>query len=131
MRWLVVLLLAGCPEHGSGGMMNVPDAAVPPDAPFESGRACDVGVPTTNEIVVASPALDCPSRVCLRIPNATPDECTAGCVFASDCVNSPVSSCTAGYTCEPVVSVGPFACRSFCVCSDRAPPPPAGCATGG
>lgn len=130
MRWLVVLLLAGCPEHGSGGKMTVPDAAVP-DAAAESGRACASGVAIDTPTLVASPALDCPTGLCLHVQSLTPDECTAECVFATDCVASPVSACTAGFTCQPVIAAGPFACRSVCVCSDRTVAPPAGCATGG
>jgi hypothetical protein len=130
MRWLAVLWLAACTEHGSRGPL---DGNQPPDAVVleESGRACSVGVASgDNDVVIASPALDCPSRICLRIHNLVPDECTARCTTATDCVASPVSACTTSFVCQPVVEVGPFACQSFCVCADRALPAPTSCVTG-
>jgi len=126
-RWLLVVCLAGCPEQGSGGgMPPLPDAA----GIFESGRACAIGVmPAPGETVVASPALDCPARVCLHVADAAFDHCTAECATPFDCVPGPESQCR-GFVCQPVVALGPFACRSFCVCAIIASPPPASCVTG-
>ena len=132
MRWLAVLglVLLGCTEHGSRPDIDGPP---PPDAAVleESGRACSIGTTTGDtEIVIASPALECPSRMCLRIHNLVPDECTARCTTAAECIPSSVSACTAGFVCQPVMEVGPFACQSVCVCADRAVAPPTSCVTG-
>lgn len=79
----------------------------------EVGRVCDLGDIPSNETVIASPALECESRVCLNVANSQPPMCTAECVDSSDCAEGAESQCTAGFTCAPVVTVGPFACRNF------------------
>jgi hypothetical protein len=114
---VLAMIAASCDDHGSGGV--VVDAA-----PFldvsTSGRACAFAM-QNDPTAVGSPALECPSRTCVHVNGFTPDQCTAECERAEDCVNAPESLCLAGYTCTPVVSSGPFACRNFCVCADRAP----------
>jgi len=85
------------------------------------GRVCDPGTVQPNETVVASPSLDCDSRLCMAIAFSTPPMCTATCVDASDCSESVESACPSGFACAPVVSVGPFACQNLCVCNDRVP----------
>ena len=100
------------------------------------GRVCDLGAtPATNEVVVASPSLDCVSRTCLRMPLAQelpagseypagPNGlCTAECVSDDDCERSPDSPCAGGFACAVAVSVGPFCCRKFCMCRDYGVPP--------
>ena len=96
------------------------------------GRICDLGseMPETNEVVVASPSLDCVSRTCLRVPlgrelppgSAFPSGnnglCTSECSSDSDCDRVPESPCTTGFTCGVAVTVGPFCCRKFCICKD-------------
>ncbi|MBA2538703.1 MAG: hypothetical protein H0V17_03635 [Deltaproteobacteria bacterium] len=113
MRWTAIALVA-C-GGGSGGQIDgqVALGAV--------GRVCDIGDIPSNETVIASPALDCESRQCLNVANSQPAMCTVECVDTTDCSEAAESACTAGFACAPVVSVGPFACRSFCVCADRVP----------
>jgi hypothetical protein len=98
------------------------------------GRICDLGVavPSENESVLASPSLDCQTRTCLKVPrdpNATPHPdsrypegnkglCTAECDTDSDCDRVPESPCKSGFTCGIPVVVGPFCCRTMCICKD-------------
>jgi len=96
------------------------------------GRICDLGteMPGTNEVVVASPSLDCVSRTCLRVPlsrelppgssfpGGTSGLCTAECESDSDCDRVPESPCVSGFTCGVAVQVGPFCCQKFCICKD-------------
>lgn len=94
------------------------------------GRVCDLGDPTParDEVVVASPALDCVSRTCLRVPPPDgvedPSEntglCTATCETDDDCESVPDSPCTSGFTCgiPPGQTVGAFCCQKLCVCRD-------------
>lgn len=116
MRALLVVLVA-CGGGGKGGAIDGQ-----PAEPFGVGRLCDPGTTTPNETVIASPSLDCDSRMCLVIANSNPPMCTARCNDASDCEGAIEANCTAGFTCAPVMSVGPFACESVCVCTDRVPP---------
>jgi hypothetical protein len=96
------------------------------------GRICDLGTaaPGTEEVVVASPSLDCVTRTCLRVPKSRelpPGSqypsgnnglCTAECTADSDCDRVPESPCITGFTCGVAVTVGPFCCRNFCICKD-------------
>jgi hypothetical protein len=96
------------------------------------GRICDLGAatPQVNEVVVASPSLDCVSRTCLRVPpsralppgsvppTGTSGLCTAECASDEDCDRVPESPCITGFTCGIAVTVGPFCCRKFCICKD-------------
>jgi hypothetical protein len=99
------------------------------------GRICDLGIenPDPNESVVASPSLDCQSRTCLKVPLARelpmhdPQSryptgnkglCTAECESDSDCDRVPESPCQTGFTCAVPVVVGPFCCRTMCICKD-------------
>jgi hypothetical protein len=93
------------------------------------GRECfiglDAGAPT--QAIVASPALECQSRTCLRVPlerSQLPEGseytnlCTAECASNEDCDRVPESPCQTGFTCMVPVVVGPFCCRKLCVCND-------------
>lgn len=96
------------------------------------GRICDLGteMPGAEEVVVASPSLDCVTRTCLRVPKSRelpPGSsypsgnnglCTAECSSDSDCDRVPESPCITGFTCGIAVTVGPFCCRNFCICRD-------------
>ena len=94
------------------------------------GRKCFIGVDAgnDNQAIVASPALECDSRICLHYPKqngATPpegaiysDQCTAECDSDSDCDKVPESPCVSGFTCAVPVVVGPFCCRKMCICKD-------------
>lgn len=92
------------------------------------GRKCFIGVDEGDPLqaVIASPALECSSRTCLRVPleaQLPPDSeytplCTAECEADDDCDRVPESPCQTGFTCAVPVVVGPFCCRRMCVCKD-------------
>lgn len=93
------------------------------------GRKCFIGLDagTPNQAIVASPALECQSRTCLRVPQERgqlPEDseysslCTAECDSDEDCDRVPESPCQTGFTCAVPVVVGPFCCRKLCVCKD-------------
>jgi hypothetical protein len=104
------------------------------------GRICDLGgqEPPASEVVVSSPALDCVSRTCLRVPlsrdlppgSVYPDGdnglCTAECSTDDDCDRVPESPCITGFTCAIAVTVGPFCCKRFCECKDYVVVPASG-----
>jgi hypothetical protein len=92
------------------------------------GRECFIGLDagTPSQAIVASPALECQSRTCLRVPleRGLPEDseytnlCTAECNADEDCDRVPESPCQTGFTCAVPVVVGPFCCRKLCVCKD-------------
>ena len=92
------------------------------------GRICFIGVDAGNETqaIIASPALECPSRQCLHQPlqGQLPEGsqfaalCTADCEADDDCEKVPESPCVNGFTCAVPVVVGPFCCRKMCICKD-------------
>ena len=74
---------------------------------------------------VSSPALECPSRLCLIQPaNGAPDvpdggsraTCTAGCESNGDCDPETTQYCKAGFACAVAATTGPFCCRKLCIC---------------
>ena len=84
------------------------------------GGTCDL-MASPNEIVVAQPNAACGGTACVHITSSMPDLCTTQCETADECVPVEGSLCNAGFECEPVLSIGPFACKKFCVCADRVP----------
>ena len=84
------------------------------------GRRCYIGpdAAVDNAAIIASPALECQSRVCLHLPKNAFDLCTGECSSSSDCDKVPESPCTGGFICMVPTTVGPFCCRKYCVCSD-------------
>lgn len=95
------------------------------------GRKCFIGTTdggNAGQSIIASPALECPSRECLRVPLPTgkqlpeggelADLCTAECSSDDDCDRVPESPCVTGFTCAIPVVTGPFCCRKKCVCRD-------------
>lgn len=92
------------------------------------GRICFIGADAGNpsQAIIASPALECPSRTCLHQPvqGSLPegveavDMCTATCESPDDCDQVPESPCVNGFTCAVPVVVGPFCCRKMCICKD-------------
>jgi len=96
------------------------------------GRICDLGSqpPGADDVVVASPSLDCVTRTCLRVlksrelppgsqyPSGNNGLCTAECSADSDCDRVPESPCITGFTCGVAITAGPFCCRNFCICKD-------------
>ena len=87
------------------------------------GRPCFIGADagTTNQNVIASPALECSSRTCLHLStqSSTQDDlCTASCSSDEDCDKVDESPCTGGFVCAIAVETGPFCCKKFCQCRD-------------
>ncbi|HEU5056205.1 MAG TPA: hypothetical protein VFU21_06760 [Kofleriaceae bacterium] len=91
------------------------------------GQRCVIGTDAGNsdQVIVASPALDCPTRTCLHAPGGD-DLCTADCTSDRDCEAVAGSPCASGFTCAVPVVVGPFACRRMCMCRDGLDIPPDG-----
>ncbi len=99
------------------------------------GRKCFIGFTVEDDqAIIASPALDCPARLCLHVPQETelpPDSqyadlCTAECSADSDCNRVEASPCQTGFTCTIPVTVGQFCCTKLCVCKDYLIVPEAG-----
>src|SRR5687768_3566388 len=92
------------------------------------GRICFIGADAgnDNQAIIASPALECPSRTCLHQPlqgqlpmgSQYADLCTAECASDDECDKVPESPCVNGFTCAIPVVVGPFCCRKMCICKD-------------
>jgi hypothetical protein len=110
------------------------------------GRPCELGTmppePSNGQIATASsPALECPSHICL-LPGADTDPrspaqrtaavsgtgplCTAGCESSEDCADGETGDadnpadkrCRGGFVCMWPMTVGNFACQKLCVCTD-------------
>ncbi len=111
----VSLLAFGCSDLGVGRKCIVPN----PDA----------GVQGTQ---IASPALECPSRLCLiqgdkagsgMVGRAT---CSASCNTDADCASAVLADpknpdpqmCATGFKCAVAVTAGSLACKKMCVCID-------------
>jgi len=105
------------------------------------GRLCDPGIPNSmggtsgggmSIATVSSPALECPSRICIvpggdtGNPRMTGALCTASCSSNDDCAdgetgpanNDQDKHCENGFVCMWPTTVGDFACQKFCVCRD-------------
>jgi len=74
---------------------------------------------------VISPALECPSRLCLIEPaNATSTggverkTCTAECETNDDCDPETTEHCATGFVCAVPTQVGNFCCKRLCICRD-------------
>jgi len=105
------------------------------------GRPCELGAtgPASNGqiVTVASPALECPSRMCLGGSAngiATGGLCTAGCESSADCADGELgrlddpsdTRCKSGFACMWPTTVGDFACQKLCVCRDLVGDPTGG-----
>lgn len=94
------------------------------------GREC---VNPTGTAVIAtqisSPALECPSRLCMLQPPPANQEnpdggddslarrtCTAFCSSDDDCQAETKKSCKEGFVCAVPLTTGSFRCRKMCVC---------------
>jgi hypothetical protein len=115
------------------------------------GRPCEIGTSpvggSSGQIsTVSSPALECPSHICLLAGQTDPRSpaqmaagvsgtgalCTAPCESNEDCEdgeranpNDPGDKrCRGGFACLWPTTVGSFACQKLCVCSDFVSGPP-------
>jgi len=118
------------------------------------GRPCELGTMplggSSGQIAaVSSPALECPSRICL-LPGAEKDPrssaqvaanapgtgalCTADGEENADCEDGEKGNpntasdrrCRGGFVCAWPTLVGAFACKKLCVCTDFVSVPPGG-----
>jgi hypothetical protein len=98
--------------------------------PNSIGRPCvNPGGQAVEGTQVSSPALECPSRLCLiQPPNASTGNvgssdggafratCTASCEHDDDCVAETKEDCKAGFVCAVATQAGPFCCKKLCIC---------------
>src|SRR6185295_3647114 len=90
--------------------------------PNSIGRPCiNANQNAATGTQIASPALECPSRLCL-IQQATDstqgtsrNTCTASCESDDDCDAETKEYCQSGFRCAVATQVGRFCCRKFCV----------------
>ncbi len=108
----LLLALTGCRGDDDAG--DRVDAAA-------SGRLCASGAQTGDPSGLASPALECPSRVCLHVQDQPQDMCTDDCESPSDCVSDGSSACDGDFVCAAPTDQGPFACVKVCVCASAVP----------
>lgn len=107
------------------------------------GRPCELGTTPTGGssgqvAILASPALECPSRICLLPVNekgaTTGPLCTAACESNDDCSDGETGDssnpadlrCKTGFACTWPTTVGDFRCQRLCVCRDFVYEPPGG-----
>src|SRR4051812_18739833 len=92
--------------------------------PNSIGRTC---VNPSGQAVlgtqVSSPALECPTRLCLLQPSGSNGQdggdratCTAPCDNDGDCDAETKAKCGAGFVCAVATEAGPFCCRKLCIC---------------
>src|SRR5437016_4089749 len=101
--------------------------------PNSIGRPCvNPGGQVVKGTQLSSPALECPSRLCLLQPsNASTGNvsgqqptdggtfratCTAECQHDNDCNAETKEFCNEGYVCAVAVVSGPFCCKKLCIC---------------
>lgn len=101
--------------------------------PNSIGRPCvNPGGQAVLGTQVSSPALECPSRLCLlQPPNASTGQtgqtqggdggtfratCTATCQHDSDCDPETKMYCKEGFACAVATQAGPFCCKKLCIC---------------
>jgi hypothetical protein len=98
------------------------------------GRPCEIGTApvsgSSGQVsTLSSTALECPSRVCLlagQTAAGTGALCTAECESTQDCQDGETADssnpadtrCHGGFVCAWPTTVGAFACRKRCVCTD-------------
>jgi hypothetical protein len=126
MRWMRAFLLSVL----FGGVVGVATWACNPNS---IGRPCVN--PQGSDVrgtQVSSPALECPSRLCLISPaNGTSPgavdgggssepraTCTADCQSDGDCAPETSQYCKSGFACAVATQVGDFCCRKLCICKD-------------
>ena len=99
--------------------------------PNSIGRPCvNPGGQAVLGTQVSSPALECPSRLCLlQPPNASSGQtgqssdggvfratCTATCQSNGDCTAETKEDCKEGFACAVATQAGPFCCKKLCIC---------------
>jgi hypothetical protein len=107
--------------------------------PNSIGRPCvNPGGQAVLGTQVSSPALECPSRLCLLQPTDGGAQdggaqvsgyratCTAECENNGDCEAETKAECKNGFVCAVATTTGKFCCRKLCVCHDDLDPTPGG-----
>ena len=99
--------------------------------PNSIGRPCvNPGGQAVLGTQISSPALECPSRLCLlQPPNASTGQtgqgsdggtfratCTATCNNDGDCDAETKTLCKEGFNCAVATQAGPFCCKKVCIC---------------
>jgi len=98
--------------------------------PNSIGRPCvNPGGQAVVGTQISSPALECPSRLCLiEPPNAATGNvsgsdggafratCTATCDNSGDCEAETKASCPSGFVCAVATQEGNYCCRKICIC---------------
>src|SRR4051794_28121773 len=101
--------------------------------PNSIGRPCvNPGGQAVLGTQISSPALECPSRLCLLQPpnpstgrtgNAQGGDggafratCTAECQNDGDCNAETKAYCKEGFNCAVATQAGPFCCKKVCIC---------------
>src|ERR1700748_117039 len=93
--------------------------------PTSIGRPCvNPGGQAVEGTQVSSPALECPSRLCLiQPPNASTGNvggsdgrglratCTAECENNGDCTAETKADCPSGFVCAVATQAGPYCCK--------------------
>jgi hypothetical protein len=100
------------------------------------GRPCELGTTpaggSSGQItIISSPALECPSRICIlpgamKDPMGTGPLCTATCDSNEDCEDGETgpkgdlsdNRCETGFACVWQGNIGNFPCQRFCMCRD-------------
>ncbi len=107
------------------------------------GRLCELGVGGVDAgasgatATITSPALECPSRICLlpgaeKEPMGTGALCTATCESNDDCADGETTNkvgdahCKGGFVCTWPTTTGSFCCQRMCVCRDFVSEPAGG-----
>src|SRR5688572_5055728 len=94
--------------------------------PNSIGRPCvnpAASQPEGTQLV--SPALECPSRLCLLTTGAlegqdggTRQTCTDSCESNDDCEAESLAQCKNGFVCAVANTTGKYACKRVCICRD-------------
>ncbi len=112
------------------------------------GRPCEVNadagsISGGHVAIISSPALQCPSRICLlpadqnvAAANQVGAFCTATCSTDDDCSDGETGTrgdstgrCTTGFFCGVPTTTGPFCCQRYCICRDFQAEPAGGVQT--
>ena len=105
--------------------------------PCELGANVDAGSSSGSTTIITSPALECPSRICVlpgaqKTVDGTGPLCTASCNNDGDCADGEVDStkggprCKTGFACAYPTTVGDFCCQKMCICLDFVTEPKGG-----
>jgi hypothetical protein len=103
--------------------------------PNSIGRPCqNPGGQAVGGTQVSSPALECPSRLCLieaagtatgnvtGVDGGFRSTCTALCNSDGDCDPETTALCKSGFACAVATQTGPYCCQKMCICREDLSP---------